>query len=91
MNKDIKQKWVKALRSGEYKQGSRFLHYEDKFCCLGVLCDLMNISGPYAYRDIYELITKEKANMLILMNDGRHSSFNQIADWIDENLEVTES
>lgn len=33
--------WTDALRSGEYKQGTRRLQNEDgSFCCLGVLCDL---------------------------------------------------
>jgi hypothetical protein len=40
MNPQIKQKWVSALRSGEYQQTQRYLHKEDGFCCLGVLCDL---------------------------------------------------
>ena len=40
MNPQIKQKWVDALRSGEYQQTQRRLHDENGFCCLGVLCDL---------------------------------------------------
>jgi hypothetical protein len=40
MNPQIKQKWVDALRSGEYQQTQRLLHDENGFCCLGVLCDL---------------------------------------------------
>ena len=41
MNEEIKQEWVRALRSGEYKQGHGELRTKDgKFCCLGVLCDL---------------------------------------------------
>ena len=40
MNPQIKQKWVSALRSGDYKQTQRRLHDENGFCCLGVLCDL---------------------------------------------------
>ena len=39
MNEDVKKRWVKALRSGEYDQGTGGLK-EDGFCCLGVLCDL---------------------------------------------------
>jgi hypothetical protein len=42
--KAIVSKWVKALHSGKYTQGKRKLHYKyrgtDKYCCLGVLCDL---------------------------------------------------
>ena len=40
MNPQIKQKWVDALRSGEYQQCRGYLRKEDGFCCLGVLCDL---------------------------------------------------
>lgn len=40
MDKKIKQKWLKALRSGKYKQGKYQLRREDSFCCLGVLCDI---------------------------------------------------
>ena len=34
------EKWVAALRSGEYKQGIGCLQSEDGFCCLGVACDV---------------------------------------------------
>lgn len=41
MNPEIKQKWVAALRSGEYQQGKHRLHsIGGKFCCQGVLTDL---------------------------------------------------
>lgn len=41
MNKEIAMKWVAALRSGEYKQGKQCLNNNnEKFCCLGVLCEL---------------------------------------------------
>jgi len=33
-------KLVTALRSGEYEQGRHALRVGDKFCCLGVACDL---------------------------------------------------
>ena len=41
MNKQIKIKWIKALLLGKYKQGRKKLRtLANKFCCLGVLCDL---------------------------------------------------
>jgi hypothetical protein len=41
MKKSVMKKWVAALRSGEYKQGRYKLRSaNDKFCCLGVLCNL---------------------------------------------------
>lgn len=39
------KKWVDALRSGKYKQGTRYLRDGDKFCCLGVACDILGIDG----------------------------------------------
>lgn len=43
MKKDVMQKWVKALRSGKYKQTRLRLKDSTGYCCLGVLCD---ISAP---------------------------------------------
>ena len=41
MNSKIKQVWIEKLRSGEYSQGKNELHsFDNKFCCLGVLCDI---------------------------------------------------
>jgi len=36
----IKDKWLEALRNGDYEQGKGTLKKDDKFCCLGVLCDI---------------------------------------------------
>jgi len=33
--------WIKALRSGRYRQGVSFLFSDGKRCCLGVACDLI--------------------------------------------------
>ena len=40
MNANIKSKWVAALRSGQYKQGQYALRTDNKFCPLGLLCEL---------------------------------------------------
>jgi hypothetical protein len=50
MDPELKQKWVAALRSGEYKQGREALkkikEEEDTcYCCLGVLCDILAKEG----------------------------------------------
>ena len=46
MNPEVKEKWVEALRSGEYKQGTNYLRsHNDRFCCLGVLCDIAEKEG----------------------------------------------
>ena len=46
MNREVAQKWVDALRSGKYEQGQGRLRTTDnKFCCLGVLCDISGTSS----------------------------------------------
>lgn len=51
MNPEIKEKWLKALRSGDYKQGSHFLRAaDDTYCCLGVLCDIYVKEGKAEWR-----------------------------------------
>ncbi len=41
MNQEVKEKWLVALRSGDYKQSKFKLKDGDNgFCCLGVLSDL---------------------------------------------------
>ncbi len=46
MNAEIKQKWIEALKSGKYRQGREALRDSDNdYCCLGVLCDLVDPNG----------------------------------------------
>jgi hypothetical protein len=40
MKAQIAKKWIKALRSGEYKKTNKYLRTKRGFCVLGVLCDL---------------------------------------------------
>lgn len=71
----IQRAWVRALRSGKYKQTTGVLTMlkEDKpagYCCLGVLCDLavkrkitsVDFSGEYAKYtdDLEESVVPEK-------------------------------
>lgn len=49
MKKDLRDKWIKALRSGNYKQAYYMLEQRDSAnmnlgnCCLGVLCRVASI------------------------------------------------
>ncbi len=41
MDQAVKDRWTVALRSGKYEQGAGMLRSaKDKYCCLGVLCDI---------------------------------------------------
>jgi hypothetical protein len=47
VKKEIRDKWLAALRSGEYKQTTsvlrRTISGEPKYCCLGVLCEVAGV------------------------------------------------
>jgi hypothetical protein len=91
LNPTVKRKWIKALRSGDYKQGIWYLEKTGKFCCLGVLADIqgcpfpeLNMIAvnhvPEGYAAGLSRVAQEK---LATMNDGG-SSFSKIADYIKE-------
>ena len=51
MQKELKERWIAALRSGEYKQGRNYLNKDGGLCCLGVLCEVMELPK---YEEDYE-------------------------------------
>ena len=72
MKKEIAKKWVKALRSGKYKQGKGFLKQlnkdgEPRHCCLGVLCEL--------YNDIMKKSHKKKLHIQEMEDYSTGTSF----------------
>ena len=59
--KEHRQKWTEALRSGDYKQGqNRLRDYEaDLYCCLGVACSISGLGSwsndKYYFGNAYEV------------------------------------
>lgn len=43
MDKKLKAKWVKALRSGKYRRAKGQLQSGRGYCCLGVLCRVARV------------------------------------------------
>jgi hypothetical protein len=39
------KEWITALRSGKYEQTQGHLRNGDSYCCLGVLCDVVDPKG----------------------------------------------
>jgi len=79
VNKTLKKKWVKALRSGKYKQTRGRLRTKNgaRHCCLGVLCELMGRSDWAGDPQTLPADELEKAGIplvvgtaLARMNDG---------------------
>ena len=55
MNPEVKQKWIEALRSGKYEQIKRKLWDNGKYCCLGVLCEVVGaLRDNYGYYKLNE-------------------------------------
>lgn len=42
---ELKDAWLTALRSGKYEQTKETLRDNNGFCCLGVLCDILDPGG----------------------------------------------
>jgi hypothetical protein len=93
MNTDLKTKWVKALRSGEYQQCSGFLEKDGGMCCLGVLVHVQgeNVAG-WRQKNLSMLpeefaagLPKPEMLELAARNDSGQK-FSKIADYIEANL-----
>lgn len=102
MNKKIKAKWIKVLPSGKYVQGNRCLRRNDRFCCLGVLCDLLQpeewvplLDGFFLMDGEQELLPDSIARTAkiraadqrkLIVMNDEGQSFAEIAGWIEKNL-----
>ena len=42
MKKELKERWITALRSGDYSQSQGCLQDKYGWCCLGVLCNIVD-------------------------------------------------
>ena len=88
MNEQIKREWIKALRSGKYRQGIKeYVSVGGTFCCLGVL---LHIEGritenpsPARLR-IAGLMGKDACALADLNDSG--ATFEQIALCIENGL-----
>jgi hypothetical protein len=100
MDKELKEKWVKALRSKRYKQGWGRLERTErgvkKYCCLGVLAKVARVkSSDFALltkpSGTYAFLALDVQRHLATMNDyggkdKRGASFSEIATYIEKNL-----
>jgi hypothetical protein len=101
MDKELKAKWVAALRSGEYKQCSGKLYDGVGYCCIGVLLKLDGVTEEWmathtmvlhrAKNGPGDLLPMDDKQKLADMNDGlngdlKRYTFAEIADYIEANL-----
>lgn len=86
MNQEIKTKWLEALRSGNYKQGTGNLRRGINYCCLGVLCDIYHKEtgkgewkGMSNIGETFCFFAEKSKNTLVLPNDvGAWAEFGPI-------------
>lgn len=107
MKNELKKKWIEALLSNNYKKGtSRFRNLNNEFCCLGVLCDVVDKNswrevsvlyqwkGLAYYFDSLQLhtlgLSEFDQSELMILNDTNNGNFINIAAWIEENIPVSD-
>lgn len=93
MDPVIKRRWVKALRSGEFKQEREQLVSTSgkRHCCLGVLCVIQAKPGyemwwPSAGTPPHEFragLTDDDMEILIDANDEARWTFDDIATYVE--------
>lgn len=87
LSKKAEAKWIKALKSGKYKQGLKYyLDGAERHCCLGVACeiDIAREANSFECRQ-RDFLTLNIQHKLASFNDGG-KSFNWIAGYIKRYL-----
>ncbi len=89
MNPILKKNWVDALRSGKYKQGMGELYNElgNNYCVIGIFNKINNYSNESSvgYDPLKAIIGQDAVDELWGMNDIKDKTFDQLADFIEEN------
>ena len=95
MNKEIKKLWIKALRSGKYKQIMDTLRNNKGYCCLGVLRSVMKPGDHHSFGNENSLLTTQQRNkaglrkntcVYLANKNDEGLTFSQIADYIERRL-----
>ena len=79
LRKENKEKWVESLRSGKFKQSRGKFKDNGEYCALGVYYNIFKA-------DKDDLFSTPLYFQIILLNDIKNYSFNEIADWVEENV-----
>ena len=77
--------WIEALEGGNYEQATGRLRAGDRYCCLGVACDIYK-DDPYADNSYWN-----EDEEFVYMNEGWSGELPQeVADYfgVDSELEI---
>lgn len=84
---DVRDAWLKALRGGEYQQGSGRLRRRESFCCLGVLSDLAVKAGIGEWRgETYVAPNGEHRGEYLCSSVSDWIGLGSTDLWVGENL-----
>ena len=107
ITRELAELWIEALRSGEYERGQFQLRTMregvSRYCCLGVLCDLVDPGGwegtVWKQDDYYASVMPPKSvwspasgelfgnPTYLSVRNDRGESFEEIADVIESKLD----
>lgn len=91
--KEFAEKWVAALRSGEYKQSYEDYENDGCYCTAGVGYEV-NGYQPKGDKLLNfpdkDPLTGKLFHEIVTMNDEQKLPFAEIADWIEENVEFVQ-
>jgi hypothetical protein len=89
MKAEVKQKWIEALRSGQYNQGKNALKKETiqgvEHCCLGVLCELAIKDGVEI--DVHQSTCTLAPNGAVSFNESHDFLPTVVQDWAELHTE----
>lgn len=94
MKKDLKKRWIAALRGKKFIQARATLYDGTGHCCLGVLYCVHSGRNPKAYEmDLLSSrmlkkvgLTQDQQKKLAGLNDEKRWSFRRIAGYIERYL-----
>lgn len=96
MDAEFKTKWVKALRSGKFKQGRHRLKQKLGDGCWGLCCiavghkvmtgRMPNVDWETFFVALGLGLSEDQFVMLVDLNDRLEKNFAEIADYIEQNI-----
>ena len=100
-NRENMQQLVDALESDEFEQTAGVLRHDDKFCCLGVACQISGVGAwellttGYAYRALNDwsisVLPMEMVEWLGLKNNDSANALPVDSKYMDDNGDYMES
>lgn len=89
MNTKQKVAWVKALRSGRYKQGKNRLAGGGYYCCLGVAKQCFGLPRSLGGELLLANFLPMRVQEVLARKNDNGQTFAQIADYIEQKVRAT--